>query len=177
MFIDDMNMPKVDTYGTQQPIAMLKLLVERGGIYDRGQVQLTDINIVDLMMLMLLLTSLMNLLYPDSEQFIITLQQVTSRQQKSIGHDLEAPFGSGWWNGWGWIWFRKDLNWKNIKDVQFVGAMGRPGGARNPVDPRFISLFSVFEIQFPSDNSLSHIYSAILDGHLQKLSKDVQVYT
>jgi dynein heavy chain len=84
---------------------------------------------------------------------------------------------SGWWNGWGWIWFRKDLNWKNIKDVQFVGAMGRPGGARNPVDPRFISLFSVFEIQFPSDNSLSHIYSAILDGHLQKLSKDVQVYT
>lgn len=34
--MDDMNMPKVDTYGTQQPIAMLKLLVEKGGIYDRG---------------------------------------------------------------------------------------------------------------------------------------------
>ena len=37
MFIDDMNMPQVDTYGTQQPIALLKLLVERGGMYDRGK--------------------------------------------------------------------------------------------------------------------------------------------
>lgn len=36
-FIDDMNMPKVDSYGTQQPIALLKLLVERGGMYDRGK--------------------------------------------------------------------------------------------------------------------------------------------
>lgn len=34
-FIDDMNMPRVDSYGTQQPIAILKLLVERGGMYDR----------------------------------------------------------------------------------------------------------------------------------------------
>jgi P-loop containing dynein motor region len=34
-FVDDMNMPKVDSYGTQQPIAMLKLLIERGGMYNR----------------------------------------------------------------------------------------------------------------------------------------------
>jgi dynein heavy chain len=32
-----MNMPQVDTYGTQQPIALLKLLIERGGLYDRGK--------------------------------------------------------------------------------------------------------------------------------------------
>ncbi len=58
VFIDDMNMPQVsinlifclplqnncrkfllqvDTYGTQQPIALLKLLVERGFMYDRGK--------------------------------------------------------------------------------------------------------------------------------------------
>lgn len=36
VYVDDLNMPKVDTYGTQQPIAMLKLFVERAGIYDRG---------------------------------------------------------------------------------------------------------------------------------------------
>ena len=28
---------QVDTYGTQQPIALLKLLVERGFMYDRGK--------------------------------------------------------------------------------------------------------------------------------------------
>ena len=32
-----MNMPKVDNYGTQQPIALLKLLVENNGMYDRGK--------------------------------------------------------------------------------------------------------------------------------------------
>jgi dynein heavy chain len=36
-FIDDMNMPQVDTYGTQQPIAFLKLFLEFGGMYDRGK--------------------------------------------------------------------------------------------------------------------------------------------
>ena len=37
VFIDDMNMPLVDTYGTQQPIALLKLLLGRGGFYDRAK--------------------------------------------------------------------------------------------------------------------------------------------
>jgi P-loop containing dynein motor region len=36
-FVDDMNMPKLDSYGTQQPIALLKLLIERGGMYGRGK--------------------------------------------------------------------------------------------------------------------------------------------
>ena len=37
VFMDDMNMPQVDQYGTQQPIALLKLLLEKGGMYDRGK--------------------------------------------------------------------------------------------------------------------------------------------
>jgi dynein heavy chain, axonemal len=37
VFIDDLNMPKVDTYGTQQPIALLHFLIGRGNMYDRGK--------------------------------------------------------------------------------------------------------------------------------------------
>jgi dynein heavy chain len=37
VFVDDLNMPRVDTYGTQQPIALLKLLVDKGFLYDRGK--------------------------------------------------------------------------------------------------------------------------------------------
>lgn len=36
IFIDDMHMPRIDTYGTQQPIAWLKFLIEKGFIYERG---------------------------------------------------------------------------------------------------------------------------------------------
>ena len=104
IFVDDMNMPAVDTYGTQQPIAMLKLLIDRGGCYDRG----------------------------------------------------------------------KDLNWKTMKDIDYVAAMGKPGGGRNDVDPRFISLFSVFNMTFPSEASLLHIYNSILAGHVQPFSEDIR---
>jgi dynein heavy chain len=37
LFIDDLNMPRVDAYGTQQPIALLRQVVERRGMYDRGK--------------------------------------------------------------------------------------------------------------------------------------------
>ncbi len=41
IFIDDLNMPKVDTYGTQQPIALLHFLMSRNALYDRHK----DLNI------------------------------------------------------------------------------------------------------------------------------------
>ncbi|XP_045502201.1 dynein axonemal heavy chain 10 [Colias croceus] len=104
VFIDDMNMPIVDTYGTQQPIALLKLLFERKGFYDRG----------------------------------------------------------------------KDLNWKNLKDIGFLAAMGKAGGGRNDVDPRFISMFSVYNLQFPSEATLQRIYVSILRGHFAIFPEDVQ---
>ena len=36
VFIDDVHMPIVDIYGTQQPIALLKLLLDKGYMYERG---------------------------------------------------------------------------------------------------------------------------------------------
>lgn len=90
----------MDEYGTQQPIALLKLLLEKGYLYDRG----------------------------------------------------------------------KELNCKSIRDLGFVAAMGKAGGGRNEVDPRFISLFNVFNVPFPSEESLHLIYSSILKGHTSVLA-------
>ena len=53
----------------------------------------------------------------------------------------------------------------------------QPGGGRNEVDPRFISLFSVFNITFPSQESLTKIYSSILNGHLEPFKKEVRELT
>ncbi|XP_042636525.1 dynein axonemal heavy chain 10 [Orycteropus afer afer] len=103
VFMDDMNMPKVDEYGTQQPIALLKLLLEKGYLYDRG----------------------------------------------------------------------KELNCKSIRDLGFIAAMGKAGGGRNEVDPRFISLFNVFNVPFPSEESLHLIYSSILKGHTSTFCENV----
>uniref|UniRef100_A0A8C3JB17 Dynein axonemal heavy chain 10 n=1 Tax=Calidris pygmaea TaxID=425635 RepID=A0A8C3JB17_9CHAR len=103
VFMDDMNMPRVDEYGTQQPIALLKLLLEKGFLYDRG----------------------------------------------------------------------KEMNCKLLRDLDFIAAMGKAGGGRNEVDPRFISLFSVFNIPFPSEQSLNLIYASILKGHTAMFNESV----
>ena len=95
---------QVDAYGTQQPIALLKLFLEQDGFYDRG----------------------------------------------------------------------KELNWKRMKDIDSVGAMGPPGGARNAVDPRFISRFSVFEVQFPAHDNLRTIFQSVLMTHVAALPDDIR---
>nr|CCC47395.1 putative dynein heavy chain, fragment [Trypanosoma vivax Y486] len=106
VFIDDINMPKVDLYGTQQPIAFLKLLIEQQSWYDR-----------------------------------------------------------------------KDLVFKNVRDTQFVAAMAPPGGGRNALDPRFVSLFTVFNILFPSDESINTIYGQILSDAYKSMAKEVTEIT
>uniref|UniRef100_A0A8B9QA73 Dynein axonemal heavy chain 10 n=1 Tax=Apteryx owenii TaxID=8824 RepID=A0A8B9QA73_APTOW len=103
VFMDDMNMPRVDEYGTQQPIALLKLLLERGFLYDRG----------------------------------------------------------------------KEMTCKILRDLGFIAAMGKAGGGRNEVDPRFISLFSVFNVPFPSEQSLNLIYASILKGHTEMFHESI----
>jgi len=110
IFIDDMNMPKMDLYGTQQPIALLKLLLGRGGLYERGE-----------------------------------------------------NFKSG-----------EGTNWKHIKDCGYIGAMGPPGGARSVIDPRFASMFSTFNIPFPSHESLSCILSSMLKKHMEPFAGPLQ---
>lgn len=104
VFMDDLNMPKVDSYGTQQPIALLLFLMGRGCLYDR----------------------------------------------------------------------EKDLNLKFIKDLQYIGAMGPPGGGRNPVDPRYIALFNVFNLTPPTNQVLNNIYSSIINTRYLQFNDNVK---
>lgn len=69
----------------------------------------------------------------------------------------------------------KDLNWKSLRDLSYMAAMGVAGGGRNEVDPRFISMFAVFNLVFPADSTLHHIYSSILSGHLSIFAQPVQI--
>jgi dynein heavy chain, axonemal len=48
--------------------------------------------------------------------------------------------------------------------------MTPPSGGNNPVDPRFMSLFSVFNITFPDANTIQNIYTTILNKYLDNYS-------
>ena len=96
-------MPKVDTYGTQQPIALLHYVMNQGKVYDREKLDL-----------------------------------------------------------------------KTLKDLQYIGAMGPPGGGRNPVDTRFIALFNVFNLTPPTVNVLVSIYSSIINTRFREFSDPIK---
>ena len=83
IFIDDMNMPNIDIYGTQQPLALGLFLIGKNLLYQRGG----------------------------------------------------------------------DLELREIVDTQFVGCITPAGAGNNRVDPRVMSLFSVFNVTSPLKES------------------------
>ena len=96
-------MPKVDTYGTQQPIALLRFFVEKNYIYERAG----------------------------------------------------------------------NLDMKIIKDTQVVSALLPPSVA-TMVDPRLLSLFTTYNLVFPTDDNVKKIYNEILSFYITKLTPEIQ---
>jgi dynein heavy chain len=104
MFIDDLNMPTIDTYGTQSPNALLKFLIDKNQLYQRGG----------------------------------------------------------------------DLMLRDIVDIRYVACISPPAGGNNVVDPRLMTLFSVFNVTFPSKDAIQKIFSSLLTKHLQEFPEDIQ---
>ncbi|XP_076627799.1 dynein axonemal heavy chain 1 [Colletes latitarsis] len=95
-FVDDLNMPALDTYGAQPPIELIRQFMDFRGWYDL----------------------------------------------KEIG------------------------SFRQIEDVNFVGAMGPPGGGRNPVTARLLRHFHFVAFPEMEDDAKRHIFGTILNSWL-----------
>jgi hypothetical protein len=56
----------------------------------------------------------------------------------------------------------------------FFAAMGKAGGGRNELDPRFISKLSMFNLTVPCDETVRHIYRSILTGHTGNFAEEIR---
>ena len=54
--------------------------------------------------------------------------------------------------------------WKDIENTALVVAAAPPGGGRNHVTPRFVRHFNVMCLPSATDHTLTHIFTAILNG-------------
>ena len=96
IFVDDMNMPALETYGAQPPIELIRQWMDFRGWYDR----------------------------------------------KAIGE------------------------FRNLVDVNFVCAMGPPGGGRNPITARLMRHFNFLAFTELEDQSKRVIFGTILQSWL-----------
>ena len=104
IFVDDLNMPKVEVYGAQPPIELLRQWMDHQGWYDR-----------------------------------------------------------------------KELTFRHVVDVQFVAAMGPPGGGRNAVTNRYLRHFSVVSLTAFDQETNQLIFTTLVDWWFKKFSYDQSV--
>ncbi|CAF0823905.1 unnamed protein product [Adineta steineri] len=65
-------------------------------------------------------------------------------------------------------WYdRKDTTRINLEDIQFIGAMGPPGGGRNVVTARFIRHFMTIAINPFTDETLTKIFSTLFSIYIR----------
>lgn len=65
---------------------------------------------------------------------------------------------------------KKDTSKLTLTDLQLLAAMGPPGGGRNPITARFLRHFNVISINEFNDETMTRIFSAIVQFYLKVLT-------
>ncbi len=61
----------------------------------------------------------------------------------------------------------KDTSKVVLQDIQFLSAMGPPGGGRNDVTPRFLRHFNIIAMNPFNDETMNRIFSTLMSTYLR----------
>ena len=147
IFVDDLNMPAREQYGAQPPIELLRQWMDHSMWYVGGGAYQP-------------LTSPHCSPFTSSHPHIIHPHTFTF---STLPTDTLTPSHPHRYD-------KKDTSKLQLVDIQLMGAMGPPGGGRNPVTPRFLRHFNIITINEFNDETMTRIFSTIVSFQLKVTS-------
>jgi dynein heavy chain len=73
------------------------------------------------------------------------------------------------------FWYDRKKNEPNvIQNLEFIAAMGEPGGGRTEISPRVISNFHMMNFTFPTEQIIKRIYEVITDYKFQGFYDEIK---
>jgi len=110
---------------------------------------------------------------PPNRRCVIFVDDLNMPMREQYGAQPPIELLRQWMDYGGW-YNRKQNTFTQIVDVQFVAAMGPPGGGRNPVTPRYLRHYNNICLTPYDDNSLKRIFSTIMRWWMEPFSAKVR---
>ncbi|KAK3272243.1 hypothetical protein CYMTET_19451 [Cymbomonas tetramitiformis] len=103
---------------------------------------------------------------PIGKRMIIMVDDLNMPQKETYGAQPPIELLRQYFDHNGW--YDRDNTFRTMLDVQFVVAMGPPGGGRNHITGRFSRHFATFSIPEFTEKVLLHIFDSIMDWYLDQ---------
>ncbi|KAK9812825.1 hypothetical protein WJX72_004356 [[Myrmecia] bisecta] len=104
---------------------------------------------------------------PVGKRMVIFVDDLNMPQVEEYGAQPPIELLRQFMDHQGW-YDRKELSFRKLLDVQFVSAMGPPGGGRNSVTARYLRHFSIISVTAFDHDTLTTIFSSLVDWWMKR---------